>query len=145
MLALALWALLFIALSDATTQSIPDVLNGALLLAAIASAVLHGTLDWRAPFIGLGFLGGQWVLSRGAWIGSGDVFLGIGMGVLLGEWRLMMLALFASYILGALYVSLLLLLKKKKMADYTAFGPFLVMGTCVSLWWGQSMLGLLFP
>ncbi len=142
--AAAFWSLLLIAAIDARTQSIPDVLT---LLLGVCGLLLHlhfGDFGVIAALIGLVFFGAQWVLSRGKWVGSGDVFLAIAMGIFLSSWQLMLFALFSSYILGAAVVTTLLLLKRVKVTQSIAFGPFLVLGTIVAFVWGNELIGMLF-
>ena len=79
-----------------------------------------------------GFFYLQYVLSKGKWIGGGDVRLGIMMGIWLG-WPNVLVALMFAYITGAIVGIALLLLKKKDMGSQIAFGTFLSLGTFVAL------------
>ncbi|PIY78426.1 MAG: prepilin peptidase, partial [Parcubacteria group bacterium CG_4_10_14_0_8_um_filter_35_7] len=72
----------------------------------------------KIPFTNL-FLGGiivsgffllQFLVSRGKWIGGGDIRLGFLMGVMLG-WPKAIVALFLAYIIGALIGVILIILK----------------------------------
>ena len=47
------------------------------------------------------------------WVGSGDIFIGAGIGALLGGWRNMVACLFFTYISGAI-ISIMLILSKRK-------------------------------
>lgn len=101
-------------------------------------------LDWLNLLIS-GIIGGsffllQFVLSRGKWIGGGDIRLGALMGVLLG-WPQILAALFLSYILGSLAALPLLLSGRKKMSSQLPLGAFLVPGTIITLFWGQPLIG----
>ena len=89
--------------------------------------------------VGAGFFWTQYVLSRGRWIGGGDVRLGLMMGILLG-WPGVLVALFMAYVLGA-FVSLgLLALRKKTLRSQLPFGTFLAIGTLVALFWGEQII-----
>ena len=89
--------------------------------------------------VGAGFFWMQYVLSRGRWIGGGDVRLGLMMGILLG-WPGVLVALFMAYVLGA-FVSLgLLALRKKTLRSQLPFGTFLAIGTLVALFWGEQII-----
>lgn len=79
-----------------------------------------------------GFFYLQYVVSKGKWIGGGDVRLGVLMGVWLG-WPNVLVAVMFAYITGALVGLSLLLSKKKKMNSEIAFGTFLSLGTFVAL------------
>ncbi len=138
--AFGLWALLLIAVIDAHTQSIPDILS---LLVAIMGLALHwwlGDLAFGGALIGLAFFGLQWAVSKGRWVGSGDVLLAGAMGLFLSSWQLMLVALMAAYIIGATFAVAGLLLQKTKAGQSIAFGPFLVMGTILAFVYGEEIL-----
>jgi len=90
--------------------------------------------------IGAGFFLFQYVISSGKWIGGGDILLGTLMGVILGYPNII-LALMLSYILGAIIGLLLILLKKKEMKSEVPFGTFLVVGTLITMCWGNQIVG----
>ncbi len=89
--------------------------------------------------VGGGFFMLQYIISRGRWIGGGDVRLGVMMGALLA-WPNILAALFISYILGALVAVPLLLLKKKGLSSQIPFGTFLSVGTLVAMLWGSQIV-----
>jgi leader peptidase (prepilin peptidase)/N-methyltransferase len=145
LLGTSLWLLLLIAVIDARKGLIPDALS----FPFIAAGVLHGFLLPHFPLLPLlmggGFFAAQWLVSRGRWVGSGDILLGIGIGAATGAWPLLLVALFASYILGSVVAGYLLLRKRKTMEGTLAFGPFLCVGTFVSVFWGPAILRVLLP
>src|SRR3989344_1476017 len=75
-------------------------------------------------------------LSRGRAMGFGDVKLAAFMGLFLG-WPNIAVALFAAFMLGGAVGIVLLALKKKGMKSEVPFGPFLLTGTFVALFWGK--------
>lgn len=89
--------------------------------------------------IGGGFFYLQYIVSRGRWIGGGDVRLGIMMGAWLG-WQGVVLALFIAYVSGGLFGSVLLLLKRAKGNTAIPFGTFLAIGTMVSVFYGVDLI-----
>jgi prepilin signal peptidase PulO-like enzyme (type II secretory pathway) len=93
-----------------------------------------------AMVIGGGFFGLQYLLSRGRWIGSGDIGLGVLMGVILG-WPSILFALFLAYISGAIVGLSLIVLKKKDLQSTVPFGAFLAPATFVAILWGQTVIG----
>ncbi len=95
-------------------------------------------LAFSAIIIG-GFFALQFILSKGKWIGGGDIRLGFLMGIILG-WPLSLLALFLAYILGLLVCLPLLVLKKKGLKSEVPFGAFLTVATLIVLFWGQQLL-----
>jgi len=143
LLSLTLWVLFIIAMIDAQTQGIPDVLNGAFILLAGFYAFLTGNFAYLGPLIAAGFFLVQWKVSSGRWVGSGDIFLALGIGLLLGDVPRIICMLGASYIIGAVIAGFLLCTGKKTRQDYLAFGPFLAAGALVTLLWGDHIVYLL--
>lgn len=99
--------------------------------------------SWQNLLIS-GIIGGsffllQFVVSRGRWIGGGDLRIGLLMGVALG-WPEVVAAIFLSYIIGAFVAIFLLLTKKKGMKSEIPLGTFLSVGTLVVLFWGQGII-----
>lgn len=92
-----------------------------------------------AMVIGSGFFLLQYVISKGKWIGGGDVRLGLFMGVVLGFPRIF-LALMLAYVVGALWSLLLIILQKKKFAEETPFGTYLSLATFVAMIWGEKII-----
>ncbi|MDP2629782.1 MAG: prepilin peptidase [Candidatus Uhrbacteria bacterium] len=92
-----------------------------------------------AALIGGGFFAFQYVISRGVWIGGGDIRLGALMGVMLG-FPGILYALFIAYIVGACVAVVLLALRKKGMKSEIPFGPFLCGATAVMLLYGDSVV-----
>jgi prepilin signal peptidase PulO-like enzyme (type II secretory pathway) len=86
-----------------------------------------------------GFFAAQFFISKGKWIGQGDIGLGVLMGVLLG-WEKTLGALFLAYIVGALVGVVLLLTKKKEAGSEIAFGTFLSIATVVMLFYGDVLI-----
>lgn len=72
-------------------------------------------------------------------MGMGDVKLMAPVGLFLG-WKLCLIALFVSVILGGLLSLLLMVTGIKKRKDTVAFGPFIVVGTFITIMWGWEIL-----
>jgi len=89
--------------------------------------------------IGGGVFWLQHVVSKGKWIGKGDIRIGAFMGAILG-WKLLIVALIMGYFLGAAISLILIMTGIKKRTDMIPFGPFLVVGTIATLIWGQAIL-----
>jgi prepilin signal peptidase PulO-like enzyme (type II secretory pathway) len=92
-----------------------------------------------AALAGAGFFLFQYVISRGRWIGGGDVRIGGMMGMMLG-FPGVLLALFASYIIGAVAALGLLAAGKARWSGQMAFGTFLSVGTVLALFFGQPIM-----
>lgn len=79
-------------------------------------------------------------VSKGRWVGFGDVKLGIGLGLLLVDWQLALIAVFIANLLGCLVVIPLLLTKKIERNAHIPFGPFLILGTILAWFVGWGVL-----
>ena len=75
-------------------------------------------------------------------MGLGDVYLSTIIGFLLG-WKRGYLALYIAVITGAIFGLVLIVLKKKKLQSKIAFGPFIVIGTIVMLFWGEKIMEII--
>ncbi len=93
--------------------------------------------------IGGGFFVLQYLLSRGRWIGGGDIRLGLLMGAMLG-WQLVIVALMLAYVGGAVIALPLLLFRIKHFGDALPFGVFLVPATVVALFYGEAIIAWYF-
>lgn len=81
--------------------------------------------------------------TRGRGMGFGDVVYVFLMGIILGFPKIIP-GLYVAFITGAIVSLLLIALKKKKLkGDTIPFGPFLVAGTIISLFWGDTLIALI--
>lgn len=94
-----------------------------------------------AAVLGGGFFFAQYAISRGVWVGGGDIRLGIFMGALLGFPKVLV-ALFFAYMIGSLVALPLVFLKQKEMRSEIPFAPFLAIGTIIALFWGDVIAQL---
>lgn len=84
------------------------------------------------------------LITKGRGMGFGDVIYAFMMGAILGFPKII-LGLYIAFLSGALISSILILLNKKKMKGGTiSFGPFLVTGTLISLFWGEIIINKIF-
>lgn len=136
----ALWALLLIAVVDARTRTIPDALTLTAFVAAIAYQWLSaGSIPVVSPLVASAFFALQWAVSRGRWVGSGDILLAAAIGMLLGTPTAAVWMLLASYAFGASYALALLVTKRASRKDALPFGPFLVVATYAVLLAGPEL------
>lgn len=128
---------------DLLYKQIPDIFSLTPIPFALMNSLFFGMPEIKEMIIGGGaaavFFEGQILISKGRWLGSGDVRLGILMGLLLG-WKLLIVALLCAYILGALMSLYLLATKKVSIKSSIAFGPYLVTGTFVALLAGNFLM-----
>lgn len=80
------------------------------------------------------------MVSRGRWIGYGDVRLGLILGTVLADSAQSVLMIFTAAVLGSLVAIPLLLSGKKSISSRLPFGPFLIVGTFFVLIYGQSVI-----
>ena len=92
-----------------------------------------------AAVVASGFFFLIWLVSGGKWMGFGDVKLAFLMGLFLG-WPNILVALFLAFILGSIVGLALIALKKKGMKSEVPFGPFLITGTFLALFWGERII-----
>jgi prepilin signal peptidase PulO-like enzyme (type II secretory pathway) len=85
-----------------------------------------------------------WLISKGTWIGFGDVKLGLALALLLGEWYLAFIAFFAANIIGCLIVLPAMLRGKVTRKTHVAFGPLLIAGGVVAMLWGRDIVNWYF-
>lgn len=82
----------------------------------------------------------QYLVSRGKALGEGDIWLGVLMGATLASAPLLIFAIFSAYLIGASFGVVLLARKKTKLKSMIAFGPFLAIGTILSLFLGSPII-----
>lgn len=101
---------------------------------------IFGKSDFLISAIGAAaFFGLIVFVSRGRWMGIGDIKLGFLMGLLLG-WPGVAAALFLAFMSGAIIGIGLIVASKKTLKSEVPFGPFLVAGTLVALFWGEQII-----
>jgi len=98
-------------------------------------------------------LGALWLVSKGRWMGFGDVKFAVGMGWLLGI-TFGFSALLLSFWIGACVSIAILLISRIKslrlkgerltIKSEIPFGPFLILGTLIMLFFPFNLLSILF-
>jgi prepilin signal peptidase PulO-like enzyme (type II secretory pathway) len=87
------------------------------------------------------FFGFQVWISNEKWLGKGDVQIGILMGLLLG-WKLLIVSIFITYIIGSIISVILLSTKKLGLKSKIPFAPFMIIGTFITIFFGDYLLNL---
>ncbi|PIZ88011.1 MAG: prepilin peptidase [Candidatus Nealsonbacteria bacterium CG_4_10_14_0_2_um_filter_39_15] len=77
-------------------------------------------------------------LSQGKWMGLGDVKLAFLMGLFLGFPNILV-ALFLAFFIGAIIGIGLIISGKRTLKSEVPFGPFLITGTFIALFWGNQI------
>ena len=79
------------------------------------------------------------LISRGKWMGVGDIKLAFFMGLFLGFPNILV-ALFLAFFIGAIIGVGLIMTGKKALKSEVPFGPFLVAGTFMAMFWGENII-----
>ena len=79
------------------------------------------------------------LVSRGKWMGVGDIKLAFFMGLFLGFPNILV-ALFFAFLIGGIIGVGLILAKIKTLKSEVPFGPFLVTATFIALFWGEKII-----
>ena len=140
-------ALIIIAFIDLQEQIIPDVIS-------LPGIVVGLILSFIVPYMSfinsvLGTLVGGGIILISARVGSiifkkeamggGDAKLTAMIGAFLG-WRYTIISLFLGFFLGALTGIILIMTKIKKREDVIPFGPFIALGSIITLLCGEKIL-----
>ncbi len=136
-------SLLIIFLTDIKYYIIPDkILYPIMVLTIVYIALVHANLLLISVITGiLCFLLFLliFVVTKRKGIGFGDVKYAFWLGILL-SFPSAIVALYIAFIVGAIVSVLLIVGKRKKLhGDIIPFGPFLVLGTYVALFWGPMI------
>jgi len=143
-------SLIVITFIDLDFQIIPD----SITLTGIPVGLVAGSLFLPDPFMRadlLGFwaslfgflVGGGFfyivaVVSRGG-MGGGDIKMMAMVGSLMG-WKSVLLTTFAGSLAGSLVGVFLMLFRGKGRKTKVPFGPFLALGTLITLFFGQEII-----
>jgi len=117
----------------------------ALFQTAIMIILFHGGMSAiREAFFGILVGGGIFYIlfqvSKGAWIGGGDVKLGALLGLVIGGPAASLLMLFIASLLGSLVAVPLLVSGRVKRTSRLPFGPFLITASIIVYLFGTSII-----
>ncbi len=128
---------------DLQYMEVPDVLVYPLIVVGLLGTLLTQAADFPSIIIAVGgalvFFGGQRLISKGKWLGEGDVYVALAMAVMFG-WKLLIVAVSLSYLIGAILCIILLAIKALKAKSKIPFTPFLVFGTFATILYGNEIL-----
>lgn len=122
------------------------VLDKAVLPAAAILFGLNLYLDfvwWKvllAAFLGASFFLAQFLISRGKWIGGGDIRLGLLIGAAFGRLDYLGLTLMLAYSIGSVVGITLVASKKKGWGSEVPLGVFLAIASLISLFFGDAII-----
>jgi prepilin signal peptidase PulO-like enzyme (type II secretory pathway) len=133
--------LIIIFIFDLKSYIIPDsVVYSAIVISFIYNLSINNLkLAFLSAILAAGFFLAIVLISRGKWMGVGDIKLAFFMVLFLG-WPNILTALFLSFFLGAIIGIMLMALKKKGLKSEIPFGPFLITGTFIAFFWGGRII-----
>ena len=147
-------ALVVITFIDLDFQIIPDVITlPGTLIGVVAGSLLmpdpftrYTLLGFKASAIGLLTGGGLFyaiaVVSKGG-MGGGDIKMMAMVGALMG-WKSVLLTIFLGSLTGAAFGVVLMITQGKGRKTKIPFGPFLALGTVITLFFGQEIFAWYF-
>lgn len=121
----------------ATMMAILEVTTAVAPLTALISLAFSGAILSGIYLV-------LWAVSKGTWIGFGDVKLGLALAFLLGQWPLAFVALFGANVIGCLIVLPGMLSGKITRKTKVPFGPLLIVGGFIAMLWGHQIVNLYF-
>lgn len=141
----------FIALTiyDIKYLILPNKIIFPLLTLAIAAVVIRFILTTNYDLlistttgaaVGGGIFYALFQVSKGAWIGGGDVKLGFLLGALIGGIAPAFLMLFLASLMGTVYSVPQMLAKKVGPKSKIPFGPFLIASAIIVQLFGASLI-----
>jgi len=114
----------------------------AIIIAVIINLWIGVVPAWSillGAFVLGGFFFLQYVISKGVWIGGGDIRMGALMGFMLG-FEQGLVAIFLAYVIGATISIFLLMSGKASRKTPIPFGTFLTLSTLIVLFVGKDLL-----
>jgi len=119
-----------------------DIITLPACLVMLIFNLILGFSLWNlliSGIIGGGFFLIQFVISKGKWIGGGDIRLGLLLGLSFG-WPGVLAAIIISYFLGSFVGLGLIAAGKKKWGSEVPLGVFLTVGAIIILFWQEQIL-----
>ena len=135
-------ALVVITGIDLDHQIIPDVITMPGTVTGFVANLAIGHLSWLDSLLGILLGGGIFliiIVASGGGMGGGDMKLGAMLGAFLG-WKVLLLSIFVSVVLGGALALGLLAAGRRGRKDPIPFGPFLALGGAIGLFWGDRLL-----
>ncbi|HSX42139.1 MAG TPA: prepilin peptidase [Candidatus Saccharimonadales bacterium] len=138
----AIGALVVMFFHDLKEMLIPDFFAYVLLFGAAIFSLLYYQNPLHSLYGALiGFLPVALLVypSRGTWMGEGDLKLAAGLGLLAGYPNAIVFVSLA-FVIGGVFGAILLLTKRAKLKTAVPFGPFLIIGGLLALFWGTTAI-----
>lgn len=123
------WLLIGLGLLYATISALQSADPVGVALSTIGAVLLLGGLYWLL-----------WLVSRGRWVGEGDMYIGAGLALFLGGWQLGFVALFAANLIGTVLIAPGLFSGKIGKGSQVPFGPLLIAGGVLTWFVGDAVV-----
>ena len=118
---------------------------GALVQIAVAPAVIPAVWSLVGACVILsGIYLALYIVSKGKWIGFGDVKLGLVLALSLGTWQRAFVCLFLANVLGCAVMIPFMMRGKVSRKTQIPFGPFLIAGWALTGIVGSLIIGWYF-
>ncbi|NMC35913.1 prepilin peptidase [Candidatus Beckwithbacteria bacterium] len=140
---LGFWLFIFsislaLAIIDIRLGILPDSLIISGTIVAVGRLFITGRWEFLLSGLGLmGFFLFLYLITQGKGIGFGDVKLAFFIGVVLGWWQWVLVAMFIAFLTGAIMGVILIAMGKKNMKSAIPFGPFLLGGMLLAKLFGE--------
>ncbi|MFH1254943.1 MAG: prepilin peptidase [bacterium] len=135
-------AMIVIFIYDLRWYLILDIITLPACLVMLIFNLILGFDLWNlliSGIIGGSFFLIQFVISKGKWIGGGDIRLGLLIGLSFG-WPGVLAAIIISYFIGSIIGISLVLARKKEFGSQMPLGVFLAAGAIIILFWQDNIL-----
>lgn len=153
----AVWTLILVALTihvvyDAKWFLLLDTVTITLGILAVifvglrlATGIIPVSWGLLQPIVGAllilpGLYGVLYIVSKGKWIGLGDVKLLVPLALMLPDWTQAILVLFLANVLGCIWIIPGMLAKTITRTTRIPFGPFLIVAWIVAMLWGGKII-----
>ncbi len=145
-----LTGLVILAVYDIKWMLLPNKIIAAFTIPAAIMAILNVLVANNSLLMALNYTGGVlvgggvfylvFIISKGQWIGGGDIKLGFLLGLIAGSIQSSFLMIFLSALLGSLISIPMLVTHKAKRTSKIPYGPFLILGLYVVQLFGVTIL-----
>jgi prepilin signal peptidase PulO-like enzyme (type II secretory pathway) len=130
----------YLILDKVTLPAMAIVLIFNIILGILAGNILINLFIYLiSGIIGGSFFLIQFLISKGRWIGGGDIRLGFLMGLVLG-WPYILEAIFLAYLAGSIVGVGLMIAGRKQWGSKIPLGAFLAPAAIAVLLWGKEIL-----
>ncbi len=137
-----------------------DLFYGVVLMGVVWTGyvvtILYRTILWiygayQLPDFGVNVLSSSLIfaffwslnkLTKGRGMAEGDMYVAFYIGLILG-WPRSIVAMFLSFVIGAIVGVLLIVTKVRTRKDTVPFVPFMIIGALIALVWGKHLIGFL--